>query len=143
MILQYKVPNTYFYKSFVGDSIPNNSQFLEIIDLEPPSNNNPIITSHSDIIGEKQLFDLVKEEPLDGDIYSIKAYNGKYLKINSDNTITFNSNLVSDQEKFRIIKKTEIRQVNKCCRAIKNEKCNIVYGPYTDCLLYTSPSPRD
>lgn len=134
LICQYKLPNTYFYKKFMGDLIPNNSQFLEIVDLEPPANNTPIITAHSDVIGEKQLFELVKEEPLNEDIYSIKAYNGKYLKLNTDNTITFNSNLVADQEKFRIIKKTEIRQINQCCRAIKNEQCQVVYGPYTDGL---------
>ena len=77
----------------MGDLIPNNSQFMKL-QLEPPANNTPIITALGDVIGEeKQLFEL-KEEPLNEDIYSIKAYNGKYLKLNTDNTITFNSNSI-------------------------------------------------
>jgi hypothetical protein len=129
----FKSPGVFSYKPFVGTVEPmhNMSQQIEITSIDPPEVNESIITAHSDIIGEKQLFSL---ESLQEDEYAIIAFNGKYLSLNNDNSITFNATTVSDSEKFRILKKTELKQVNTCCKAIKNEQCSTIYGPYTQGL---------
>lgn len=121
------------YNSLVGTT-ENTLNYKQNITIEKRTEDNGIsdniITAHSPTVGEKQLFTLEVDSG-DTSIVSLKAYNNKYVSITSDNQITFSSSVVGDTEKFKLIKKKELQQINKCCRAIKNEQCNIVYGPYT------------